>query len=549
MARTRSAGGIWLADQAAAARSGTRLAVALALAGTACGIGQALLVGAMLSRGTVPGAWPLIGFVALALARAGWATATDLAANSAGARARRRLRTAVLGNLLRVGPALLRTGHSAGFAGVAVDRVESLDGYFARYLPAVRLAVAGPALVLLATVFVDPWAALILAVCGALVPFAMALAGIGAAQAARRQLQALDRLQVRFVDRVRGIATLVTLGRGADETAALRRSADELRVRTMRILRVAFLSSAALDLALAAAIVVNVLRLTGDTGRAVTVVLLTLEFFAPLRNFALAYQDRSQAAAAADAIAALPDAPAPVAVHAEPRTIQAHGVAVAFEHVSVRWDPSRAPALDDLSFRVPAGETLVLAGPSGSGKSTVLEVLLGFIHPDGGRATLNGISVSDLAPEALARLIGWVGQRPTLLAASLAENIRFARPDASDAEVADAARSARLGDLIAELPDGSQTQIGEGGHGISGGQAQRLAIARAYLRNAPLLLLDEPTSQLDPATEREVLDSLRRLLVGRTAIIASHSSAVHAFSGRRLDLSDGRTSVLPERAA
>lgn len=549
MARQRSAGGIWLAGQAGPARYGTRLAVALGLGGTACGIVQALLVGILLSRGTVPDAGTLVGFMAVALARAGLATASELAANAAGARARRRLRTAVLGNLLQIGPALLRSGHSAGYAGVVVDRIESLDGYFARYLPAVRLAVAAPALVLLAAVLIDPWAALILAACGALVPFAMALAGIGAAQAARRQLQALDRLQVRFVDRVRGIATLVTLGRGADETAALRRSADELRVRTMRILRVAFLSSAALDLALAAAIVMNVLRLTGDIGRAVTIVLLTLEFFAPLRTFALAYQDRSQATAAADAIAALPEAPAPVAIRAEPRTIQAHGVAVAFEHVSVRWDAARAPALDDLSFRVPAGEVLVLAGPSGSGKSTVLELLLGFIRPDAGRATLNGIDIADIAPEALSRLIAWVGQRPTLLAASLAENIRFARPDASDAEVADAARSARLGDLLAELPDGLETQIGEGGHGISGGQAQRLAIARAYLRNAPLLLLDEPTSQLDPATERDVLDSLRRLLIGRTAIIASHSSAVHAFSGRRLDLSDGRAIALPERAA
>ncbi len=549
MARTRSAGGTWLAAQTGAARSGTRLAMALALAGTACGIGQALLVGLLLSRGTAPDVGPLVGFVALALARAGLATAGELAANSAGARARRRLRTAVLGRLLQVGPALLRSGHSVGYASVVVDRIESLDGYFARYLPAVRLAVAAPALVLVAAVFVDPWAALILAACGAVVPLAMALAGIGAAQAARRQLQALDRLQVRFVDRVRGIATLVTLGRGADETAALRRSADELRVRTMRILRVAFLSSAALDLALAAAIVMNVLRLTGDTGRAVTIVLLTLEFFAPLRNFALAYQDRSQANAAADAIAALPKAPAAVAVRAEPRTIQAHGVAVAFEHVSVRWDATRAPALDDLSFRVPAGEVLVLAGPSGSGKSTVLEVLLGFIRPDGGRVTLNGIDILEIAPEALARLIAWVGQSPTLLAATLAENIRFARPDASDAEVAEAARAARLGDLLAELPDGLTTQIGEGGHGISGGQAQRLAIARAYLRNAPLLLLDEPTSQLDPATERNVLDSLRRLLVGRTAIIASHSSAVHAFSGRRLDLADGRAIAIPGRAA
>jgi ATP-binding cassette, subfamily C, bacterial CydD len=215
-------------------------------------------------------------------------------------------------------------------------------------------------------------------------------------------------------------------------------------------------------------------------------------------------------------------------------------VTVVFDNVRLTWDPSRGPALDGLSFKAAAGETLVLAGPSGAGKSSVIEILLGFIRPDSGRVTINGADITDLVPQALSRLTAWIGQRPVLFAGSIRDNILFARPEASPQEVATAATAARLDQFTAGLPEGLDTRIGEGGFGLSGGQAQRVAIARAYLKNAPLLLLDEPTAHLDPATEQEVLDSLRRLALGRTVILASHSSAAHGFGGRRLDLRDGR---------
>jgi ATP-binding cassette subfamily C protein CydD len=227
------------------------------------------------------------------------------------------------------------------------------------------------------------------------------------------------------------------------------------------------------------------------------------------------------------------------------RTVAARGVAVAFEDVRFTWDPSRGPALDGVSFRVPAGETLILAGPSGAGKSTVIEILLGFIQPEHGRVTLNGADIATLVPQALAKLTAWIGQRPVLFAGSIRDNIRFAKPEATGEEIAEAARFARVDGFVAHLPRGLDTEVGEGGFGLSGGQAQRVAIARAFLKNAPLLLLDEPTAHLDPATEAEVLDSLRRLTLGRTVILASHSAAAHAFSGRRLDLRDGR--VAPVR--
>ena len=210
---------------------------------------------------------------------------------------------------------------------------------------------------------------------------------------------------------------------------------------------------------------------------------------------------------------------------------------------AITWDPARGPALDGLSFRVPAGETLLLVGPSGSGKSTVMEILLGFVRPEAGRVTFNGADIADLVPQALSRMTAWIGQRPTLFAGTIRDNIRFARPEASDNDVEEAARQARVNSFAATLPHGLDTQVGEGGYGLSGGQAQRVAIARAFLKNAPLLLLDEPTAHLDPATEARCWIGLKRLTIGRTVILASHSSATHGFGGRRLDLRAGRAAA------
>jgi ATP-binding cassette subfamily C protein CydD len=409
-----------------------------------------------------------------------------------------------------------------------VDRIEALDGLFARWVPAARLAVAGPALVAIAAFWADPLAALVLMLCGLLVPLAMALAGIGAAAASRGQFLALTRLQARFLDRVRGIATIVL---------------------AMRVLRVAFLSSAALDLAMVAALAMLAIHYgialrAGTLTRpdlALFALLLVPEFFAPLRGFAAAYQDRLHATGAADALVTLPPAQAPaLTAPREIRTIAANGVTIAFEDVHLTWDPARGPALDGLSFRVPAGETLVIAGPSGAGKSTVIEVLLGFVRADGGRVTINGVDIADLVPQALNRLTAWIGQRPVLFAGSIRDNILFARPDATEDELTAAVRAARVSEFADTLPDRLDTRVGEGGYGLSGGQAQRVAIARAFLKNAPLLLLDEPTAYLDPATESEVLDGLRRLAIGRTVVMATHSTAAQSLRGQRLDIRDGR---------
>ncbi len=558
---------LWLRQQIGLARTHRWRVVALGLASILAAIGQAVCAGLVLAialgrpvhapvlaGATGSAAGPLACFAALALVRAVLSFFSERAAFTAGATARRRIRTDALGRLLQAGPSVLRNTHSAELAALVMDRVDALEGLFSRWAPAATLAMAGPALVALAALFADPFAALVLIVAGLCVPVGMALAGIGAASASRRQFVALGRLQARFVDRVRGIATIVLAGRAEAEAERLAASADELRRRTMRVLRVAFLSSATLDLAMAAALVLLAIRygrgLAAGTlhspAVALTVLLLVPEFFAPLRSFAAAYQDRLHAAGAAGPLAALPQ-PGRAEAPAKVRTVAASGVSVAFEDVGLTWDSARGPALDGLSFRVPAGETLILAGPSGAGKSSVIESLLGFVRPDTGRVTINGADIAELVPQALSRMTAWIGQRPVLFAGTIRDNIRFARHEASDNEIETAARSARVLEFASRLPEGLDTRVGEGGYGLSGGQAQRIAIARAFLKNAPLLLLDEPTAHLDPATESEVLDSLRRLALGRTVILATHSAAAQAFGGRRLDLRAGQ--AVPARGA
>ncbi len=558
MSEPNRAGRAWLRDQTKLARRGSFPAVAIGLVNTGLAVAQAAcaaaILGAALAGAATGAGWAFAGFAVMALLRAGLIVVGDRLATEAGSAARRRLRSDAMARLLAAGPAALRAQHSSELATTVVDRIDALDGFFARWLPAATLAWAAPLVVLLAAALADWRAALILGAAGLLVPFGQAVSGIGAAAASRRQFTALSRLQARFLDRVRGIATIVLAGRAEDEARALAASADELRVRTMRVLRVAFLASAALDCALAAALVVIALRYGAaatmpgfDAARALYVLLLVPEFFAPLRAFSAAYQDRMHAVGAADALAGLPPMPPPPDAAVAIRTVEARGVSITFEAVGFAWDASRGPALEDLSFRVPAGETLVLAGPSGAGKSTVIEILLGFVRPQSGRVLVNGADIASIVPEAMARMTAWIGQRPMLFAGTLRENIRFARPDASEQEIETAARNARVLAFAETLPNGLDTVVGEGGYGLSGGQAQRVSIARAFLKNAPLLLLDEPTAHLDPTTEGEVLDSLRHLAVGRTVLLASHASAAQTFGTRRLDLRDGR--AVPARGA
>jgi len=520
------------------------LPIGLGLAVTLCQVAAAYLVARILTTllGFPAGGWAdLAGAGALMLASAGLSAAQEMAQQAAGEHARARIRSALFARLMELGPADPRgVGEKAT---LLVDRVEALDGFFSRWLPAMTLAVLSPALVVLVVWQADWVSALVLTCLGLLVPVAMAVTGIGAARESRRQLDVLGRLAGRFVDRLRGLATLVQFNRAEDEARALGEAAEEFRWRTLRVLRVAFLSSTMLELLSAFTLGYLAWRhgalLTGrgatDPTLSLFCILMVPAFFAPLRAFSAAYHEAMSARGAAADLAPLLLAPPEAGLLLEevPRR-----VALVFSEVELLHPGAAKPAVSRLTFALAPGEVLMLVGPSGAGKSSVLRMLMGFVRPTAGRIAINGQDATRLRPAELRRLSSYVGQRAHLFHGTLAENIRLARPEATDAEVLRAAEAARVMTFAADLPQGLDTLVGEGGHGISGGQAQRVALARAFLRDAPLVLLDEPTASLDPGTEAEVMEAIARLCTGRTAIIATHSAALLGLSGRVLELGE-----------
>lgn len=519
--------------------------VLIGLGIAACGVAQAFLLARLLATllGRAEAGWAeLAAAGALALLMAGLAIAQERAQFAAAERAKARLRAAAFARMLAAGPADERAvGEKSA---LVVERIEALEGYFARWLPAAALALLAPLLVAAAAALADPLSGLILLGAGLAVPVAQALTGIGAAQASRRQFAALQRLSGRFLDRMRGLPVLVLFNQEQAEAARLGTAAEDLRRRTMRVLRVAFLAAGAMELIIAVALASLAYRhgalVQGAHPAPVAalfVLLLVPVFFAPLRAFSGAYHEQLAARGAAADLAPLLAAPAEKGLLLEEVPPK---VTVTFHEVGLTYDPARPPALEGVSFRVLPGEALVLAGPSGAGKSSVLRLLMGFRRPDAGRIAINGHDITLLKPSELRRLSSYVGQRAFLFRGTIRENIRFARPEADDAAVEAAARAAQVTDFAADLPRGLDTAVGEGGFGLSGGQAQRVAVARAFLRDTPLILLDEPTAHLDPGTEAAVLDALRRLCVGRTAIVATHARAARTGFGRVLELGAGR---------
>ncbi|AOX16977.1 thiol reductant ABC exporter subunit CydD [Kozakia baliensis] len=547
----------WVKRQSGPGKRAARPSIALGCLNAVIGIGQAWCVAQALSDAltqqyqAIPA--NIIGFGALAVLRALCQFSQETSATKAGIAARRRLRREVLESVVTEGPGLLRRHHSGELSALIVDRIEALDGYFARWMPASTLWITAPFIIFLGVLWINPRAALILGLCGLAVPIAQAVFGIGAALASRNQFLAMTRLQARFLDRIRGIATIVLAGAEKQEARSLALAADELRQRTMKVLRVAFLSSAAIDIAMVIVIIGLVLtqghllrelamggahaQAAPAIARALFALLVVPEFFAPLRSLALAYQDRAHAAGAAEAMHDLvPATPADV-----PTTNAAHQpITLTARNVYYRWNDERPFVLQNINFSLKPGEVLVLEGASGAGKSTLIELLLGFIQPTEGNILFDGIDISTLSPRAVASRLAWIGQRPVLFAGTLRENIAFARPDATESQINEAIRAASVDRFLDDLPDGLETRIGEGGFGLSGGQAQRIAIARAYLKDAPLLLLDEPTAHLDPETEQEILASLSELTRGRTVVLCSHSQAVRDFGTKYLILDRGR---------
>ena len=531
--------------------------VAANLAGSLALIAQAwLLAGlvataiagqSLLDRGT-----DIAWLAGIYLLRAALSQAAEAAGFEAAAGIRGRLRAELAAHLVRLGPSYTKLRETGALAATLLEKVDALDGFFARYLPQLFAAASVPLAVAAAAATVDWRIALGLLASAPLLVLFMALIGRGALAASEGQMQVLARMGGYFLDRLRGLATLRVLGQADAEAGRIAAVAEDFRRRTMKVLRIAFLTSTVLELFAAGAIagvaimvalgLLDVLQ--GGPGSGLTLagglflLLLAPDFFLPLRQLALHYHDRAGALAAAEALVAILDAPAPGVPAAPVRAPRADGPpALGFDGVQLDYGGGRI-ALAGGDLAVAAGETVALAGPSGAGKSTVIELLLGFEQPTAGRILVDGLP---LGAATLRRSAAWIGQSTRLLHGTLADNIRLARPDATAAEVEDAARRAGVMDFASRLPDGLDTPVGESGHGLSGGEAQRVAVARAFLADALLVLLDEPTAHLVADSAARLPAALGHLAAGRTVIAASHDPTVLALADRVVMLARGRT--------
>jgi ATP-binding cassette subfamily C protein CydCD len=462
----------------------------------------------------------------------------ELAANRASASAKSELRNALVEKIARLGPGGIDRERSGRLVVLATTGIDALDNYFARYIPQLFLAVIVPVTVIVVVSGADWISAVIIAVTIPLIPLFLSLVGASTRVRMGRQARLLHRLAGHFLEMVAGLPTLKVFGRAKAQVDAVRAVTDQYRRATMATLKVAFLSSLILELlatvSVALVAVAVGLRLLGghlSLATALFVLVLAPEAYLPLRLLGTNYHASAEGMQAIGDVVAVLDQPAPTTGTRrdvpDPSTSP-----LRVENLEVCYPGRMLPALSGLTLEIEPGEILAVAGPSGCGKSTLLSVLLGLAPPWTGSVRIGGVSLADLDPDAWRTQVAWVPQRTHLFARSIADNVRLGRPDASDEAVRTAIADAGLDRVVARLPEGVGTVLGSDGSGLSAGERTRVALARAFVRDAPLLLLDEPTAGLDRRTEEGVLAAVRRLMVGRTVVIVAHRSSLLAEADR-----------------
>ncbi|WP_329196738.1 MULTISPECIES: thiol reductant ABC exporter subunit CydD [unclassified Streptomyces] len=530
--------------------------VALGLAGAGLIVGQAMLLAEIVVGAFEKGLdaetlrTPLLLLAAVALGRALIAWLTERAAHRAGAAVKSELRDRLLDRAADLGPGWLSGQRTGSLVALATRGVDALDDYFSRYLPQLGLAVVVPVAVL-ARIVTEDWvsAAIIMATLP-LIPLFMTLIGMATQSRMDRQWRLLSRLSGHFLDVVAGLPTLKVFGRAKAQAESIRKITDDYRQATMRTLRIAFLSSFALELLATlsvalVAVTIGMRLVHGDLDLYTGLVILILapEAYLPLRQVGAQYHAAAEGLSAAEEIFKVLETP--VTASGGTGEVPARGLRIELDEVAVRYPGRGADSPGPVSLAVEPGECVALTGPSGAGKSTLLQVLLGFVTPTSGRVRVAGSDLTELAMEEWRERIAWVPQRPHLFAGTIAENVRLARPAASDDAVSRALRDAGALEFVTGLPQGLDTPLGEGGTGLSAGQRQRLALARAFLADRPVLLLDEPTAALDGETEAGVVEAVRRLAVGRTVLLVVHRPALLAVADRVVELPAADPAVDP----
>jgi ATP-binding cassette subfamily C protein CydD len=545
---------------AVAARAYLVVTVALGLAGTGLILAQAGLLARALAgaaRGDAAAALAatLTALLVVVAARAAVSYGGEVAALRAAATVKSQLRRALTARSLRLGPAWLAGQRAGEIATLSTRGLDGLDSYFARYLPQLVLAVLVPIAVLARVAAADWISAVVIAVTLPLIPVFAVLVGWHTKTQTRRQWRLLAALGGHFLDVVEGLPTLKVFGRARAQEAVIAKVTEDYRAATMSTLRVAFLSALVLELSAAVAtalvaVEVGLRLLYGHLGyeTALLVLLLTPEAFLPLRAVGAQFHASMEGAAAAGRVfeildTATPDEPQarPAAVGRRSASADLRTQEIRLNGITVAYPGRHRPALDEVSLTIVPGDRIVLTGPSGAGKSTLLALLLRFIRPSAGTIELEG--GGDLAAIDVRQWraqIAWVPQQPYLFTGTAADNIALGQVGASRSAICRAARLAGAAGFIEELPAGYDTPLGERGLRLSAGQRQRIALARAFLRDAPLLLLDEPAAHLDPAGARLIGTAIDTALADRTVILVSHGRGWAGGGCRVISLEQGK---------
>jgi ATP-binding cassette, subfamily C, bacterial CydD len=518
------------------ARRTVAAAVGLSVAAAVCWIAFALLLSVAISRVFVDGGTLasvdalLLAMLALAVVRGALLWSSDVVGQRAAGRIETDLRERLAAALAALGPTAVRGERIGELVYTAGEGVDALDPYVTRYVPARVLAVLVPVLVAIVVAVLDPWSVLILLIAGPMLVLLLGLIGRRVRDLAERRERELAWMNAHFLDVLRGLSTLKMFGRSAEQAETIRAVSRRQGSSTMDVLRTAFQSTLVLEWGATAAtalvaIETSVRLMAGGLTfeRALAVLLLTPEFFLPLRRLSAEYHVGRSAAAAAQRVYAVLDTPARIHVPAPgaARPLPAR-LDVRFDDVVVTYDDGSRTALAGCSLQIPQGQTVALVGPTGAGKTTVANVLLRFVDPEHGRVTVGGVALSELDPAQWRTRVAWVPQQASLFHGTVADNLLLARPDASDDDLVAASIAANAHGFVTALPDGYATPVGEGGARLSGGERQRLALARAFLRDAPFVILDEPTSHLDRESETLVLEAASRLMRDRTVLVIAH---------------------------
>ncbi len=464
-------------------------------------------------------------------------------ATSASLRIRFTLREKLLRKIIELGPTYTSGERTGELTSTLTEGVDKLDPYIREYIPQVILTAVIPIMVLFFVFPRDFYTGAVFVITAPLIPFFMVLIGMAAEKVTKKQWRSLGRMSAYLLDVIQGLTTLKILNRSRGERERLKRIVEDFRKTTIDVLKIAFISALTLELiaTLSTAIVAVEIGLRLLYGKMVFqeaffILLLAPEFYTPFRQLGAKFHAGMAGIEAASRITEILENHTKIDTKGRKPASFSHEIR--FENVNFHY--GKRKVLDDINLTIKKGERIALVGPTGSGKSTLVSLILRFNDPSSGRITVDGIPLNLLNIHEWRKLISWVPQTPFIFNATVLENIKIAKTGAGIDEIIDAAKKAFAHEFIEKLENGYHTVVGEHGMRLSGGQAQRIAIARAFLKNAPILILDEATSNLDPETEEKIRKAIENLMKGRTVIIIAHRLSTVVNADKIVVLRDGR---------